>query len=137
MENHGSSCSQAEVTIYWTRRSHRRSYLQGLGRAILLCIWKGKGPGTLLSSSNAGHRDHTVRTLMGELSESSKRCVPRGSTRGATGCGKDMVELPAIFTLIFRFVNFYFLSMSIISIIMSMSIYKVHNVYVVLHDYNL
>lgn len=38
---------------------------------------------------------------------------------------------------IFSFVNFYFLSVSIISIIMSMSIYKVHNVYVVLHDYNL
>lgn len=47
------------------------------------------------------------------------------------------VERTAIFTLYLSFVNFYFLSVSIISIIMSMSIYKVHNVYVVLHDYNL
>lgn len=46
------------------------------------------------------------------------------------------MALPVLFTLHVLF-TFLFLSVSVVSVIMSMSVYKVHNVYAVLHDCNL
>lgn len=70
---------------------------------------------------------------MGARSGSSKRACTLEEHKMSHWVWKEQLYL----LFIFSFVNFYFLSVSIISIIMSMSIYKVHNVYVVLHDYNL